>query len=368
MDVTLASPQQAADTVVAALGLGDSGADLFSPEALAMSLRRAASFQCPAAPSRIVQSVSEVLVGLPGWTEETRSDVQTMLTALVGHGDLLELPSASPSGGRRQVYLGAPAFIRRASGACLAIGVRPDGAPLISQDLAAVITYEGHMRIIRPSGTCAMAELLAAADLLEMTPEQWVKAPPAVPAAQVIREYVHRLAAAMPSGDTEGFRIIDPSAPAGYYRGRWRQPRATDNGQFVGRRPQAFGADLWCFAAVSGGQVRRIVGLPSGASTRPGADEAWRLQAAMDADAGHAQRVRVRVGPHSGVAVLDFLSPIPSWAQRRLDVIGTALVRSPRALFSYSIPQEDAGEELQFLRDMLWTAAEYPEGRGTDAR
>jgi hypothetical protein len=50
------------------------------------------------------------------------------------------------------------------------------------------------------------------------------------------------------------------------------------------------------------------------------------------------------------------MSPIPSWAQRRLDIIGTPMLRSPGALFSYGVRREDVAEELEFLASMLWTS------------
>ena len=356
MDVRLASPREVAGSAVRALGLEETSLDIFSLEALAAALRRAASFLCPAAPGQIVRSVSEVLIGLPGWGEETVPELKDTMRALVGYGDLVELRSGAYGESARQVFLGAPAFVQRASGTCLLIGVRPDGAPLVAGELATMIAHEGHARLIRPAGSVAVAEMLVSADLAEITPGRWLQPPRRLSAAQLVEEHIRRLEAAGPSGDTEGFRLIDPSARVTFYQGRWRQPTRGDDGHFVGRRPQAYGADLWCFADVSAGQVRKLIDFPVGVSVAPAADEAWRLQAALDAAAGHPQRVRIRCGPDSGVVVIDFMSPIPSWAQRRLDIIGTPMLRSPGALFSYGVRREDVAEELEFLASMLWTS------------
>jgi hypothetical protein len=363
MDIRRVTPQQAASSALQALGLGSVSIDLSEPEALAESLRRASSFLCPAPRRRIISAVSEALAGLPGSEDRPGTALEEMLAALIGYGDLLELPLSTPGPSGRQVFLGPPTFVQRASGACLVMGVRPDGAALLSGELSGLIAYEGHVRTVGPISPEATADHLATAGLAQLTAEQWLQSPPRALPGQVVDEYKLRLDAARPAGEIEDFTIIDPSKPVTYYPGRWRAPATSDSGCFVGRRPQAYGANLWCFAALSAGRPQRIIDLPIDVSAAPAADEAWRLQAALDAMAGRPQRFRTGAGTQPGTTVLDFMSPLPSWARRRLDVIGTPLVRRPRALFSYSIPQAEAAEEHQFLATMLWMSADYlPEG------
>ncbi len=345
---------------VRALGLGQAGVDLLSPEALAASLRRAASFLCPATPRRIVQSVFEALAGLPSYNAEIRAQLESMLEALIGYGDLLELPSDTTDPTGRRIFLGAPSFVRRASGSCLLVGIRPDGAALADEELSSLIEYDGHTRMIRSSGSDALDEVLASSGLTELSSEHWLKAPRVVRASDVVNEYQQRLQASGSSGEIDILKVIDPSTPVNYYRGRWREPKKGDRGSFVARRPQAFGADLWSFAAVSDGKVVKLIDLPVGLSLAPAADEAWRLQAAIDAVAGEPQRLRVRAGTRSDSMVLDLFSPLPSWAQRRLDVVGTPLLRSRGALFSYSVPDDEIDEECRFLSDMLWMTTDAP--------
>ena len=130
----------------------------------------------------------------------------------------------------------------------------------------------------------------------------------------------------------------------------------------MARRPQAYGADLWCYARVTAGEIVQLVDLPLLESMAPGADEAWRLQAAIDVLAGHPQQVRLRQGSETSQVVLDLFGPAPSWAQRRLDVVGMPLQRGRGALFSYCLPADEVAEELQFLADMQWIIAdEQPE-------
>jgi hypothetical protein len=187
--------------------------------------------------------------------------------------------------------------------------------------------------------------------------DQWLRAPRASTAEELANDCTQRLLAAEACGDIDGLRLIDPKADVTYYRGRWRVPTHADDGAFVARRPQAFGADLWCFALLSEGHVTRLLDLPLRMSLAPGADEAWRLQAALDAVAGNPQLVRTRSGVEQGSTILDLYGPIPSWAQRSLDVLGTPLPRSRGALLSYSLPTSDVDDQIRFLEDMIWTSA-----------
>ncbi|MGH3493757.1 MAG: hypothetical protein ACRDQ1_11030 [Sciscionella sp.] len=130
MGVAALSPQQVAERALASLGLDGVGVDLFSTEALAAAVRQAASFSCPATPTTLVRIVMDALGGLPGYDDGIRAQLDLVIDALAGVGDLLELPSGEPDGPKRQIYLGYPAFVRRRSGAYVLIGVRPDGEPL----------------------------------------------------------------------------------------------------------------------------------------------------------------------------------------------------------------------------------------------
>ena len=281
MVVARLTPEQVCWSALSALGLGDAGIDLFSVESLAASLRRAASFLCPATPGRIVRSVLEVIEGLPGYSDDTREQLETLIDTLVGYGDLLELPAEDLESNGLRIFLGPPSFVWRASGSCLLIGVRPDGAQLVGDELAARIEYEGHVRTVASSD--ALDEAIASSGLIELNSEQWLQSPRMASAAEVIGEYQSRLEVAGLSGDISDSQILDPSTPVTYYRGRWRSPKPTDVGTFVARRPQAFGADLWCFAEVADGLISSLIDLPIFELLVPGADEAWRLQAAIDA-------------------------------------------------------------------------------------
>ena len=351
----LLDPVQVQTHVLQTLGLERMA--LAAPEVIATSVRRAASFLCPTTPRGLVRAITEVLSGLPGIDTESAPECEMVLDALVANGDLLELPVDRDGKTHRRLFLGPPAYVRRAN-ALLVLGVRPEGAPLVGEDLLERLVYDGHVRLIRSTDIEADAIALSEEGLVELRLEQWLKAPRHAAASEVVERYTQRLEAERHSGDIEGIRLIDPDANVAYYRGRWRTPRKADEGQFVARRPQAFGADLWCFVAISNGHVIRLIDLPVEHGVAPAADEAWRLQAALDVGAGHPQRMRVRPAAEQGLAILDVFSPVPSWAQRSLEGVGSLVARSQGALFSFLMPAAEVNDQMHLLENLLWLSAD----------
>jgi hypothetical protein len=337
---------------VQALALTPPDVLLTSPTAMAASLRRAASFLCPTTPGALIRAAKDCLRGLREFTEEIETEIAGLVDSLVSYGDLLELPVDDGTRLRRQLFLGPPAYVLRSSHLALLLGIRPEGAPLLGDDLLGDIEYGGHARFIRSRDSRAIADLLSLDGLIELQPDQWLQAPRQGSPHEVVAFYSDRLEATGPSGEIEGLQVIDPDSRVTYYRGRWRILKPRDSGRFIARRPQAFGADLWCFANVAAGSVTKLIDLPLQNLLAPGADEAWRLQAAQDAIAGRPQQLRVR---RNGVtSILDFFAPVPSWARRRLDVIGESTRRGAGALFSYAVPQEEVAEEISYLNEMMW--------------
>lgn len=197
---------------------------------------------------------------------------------------------------------------------------------------------------------------------MELAADQWLRAPRESQAGEMVETYATRLAARPTTGHIEEARILDSYRDVTYYRGRWRTPRRDDNGHFVARRPQAYGAELWSFVSVEDGAVNRVLDLPVSDPLAPAADEAWRLQAAIDAVAGHPQTVRIRSGARPELTTVDLFGPLPSWAQRRFDAVGIPALRSPGALFSYHVPHADLADELASLKALLWMESKDERG------
>lgn len=351
MNIQRIEREEVAARAVTALGLDASTVDISSTEGLCASLRRAASFLCPATPRQLIDVVLQALTPI-GYGVE-REVLQEELGRLISIGDLLELcPSESRT---RLLYLGPPSYVEKAPGDYLLIGIRPNAEPILDEAvLGSAVTYEGHTRSIDLDSETAL-ESLSAAGLHRLTPEQWTRSPRQEPAAVVIGAARDRLAADRMVGSVTGLTIIDPDSSNLYYRGRWREPSSDDHGIFVGRRPQAYGSPIWCAVELVNGIPQSFIDFPLASMVVPGWDEARQLQAALDAESGTPQVFGVRTSLlGDGTHVFDFFAPLPSWAERYLNLIGVPITRSPRALFSYRIQQGAEKAAIAFLSESLW--------------
>jgi hypothetical protein len=275
-----------------------------------------------------------------------------LLEQLISTGDLLELTESTVDHKVRLLYLGPPSFVERAPGQFLITGIRPLAAPLVT---SFVVNYVLHTRTVTLDSESGDRQLRAAG-LHKIGQAQWVGRPATLSAVEFVEMYRIRLSAARAAGAVEGLQIIDPARRPRYYRGRWRQPEKKDNGDFVGRRPQAYGADLWCAVRLNDGEPERLLDLPVDAAPNPARDDAWRLQAAIDAVSGRSLEYRVRSIPNSTplVSIVDFFSPLPTWAERYLELIGTAADKSRGALFSYGVEDSALVSLRSTLNEALW--------------
>lgn len=351
MSIQRLGREEVSTRAVGILGLDEGAIDLFSTEGICASLRRAASFLCPASPRQIVDAVLDALIPLGAHLE--RDEFTGALDTLVGVGDLLEIRATGAS--TRLLFLGPPSYVERHPGDFLLLGIRPNASPILDEDsVGAAVTYEAHTRSVAldPDGA---AQTLAAAGLHRLTREQWAKAPREAAAAAIIEQIRRRLAANRAPGQVSGLVLIDPTRPVRYYRGRWRDPMAVDQGIFVARRPQAYGAPIWCAVELAAGVPQAVLDLPVTSAIAPSWDDARRLQAALDAERCTPQVVRVRsTGQHDGDSILDFFGPLPSWAERYLNLTGLPVFRSQGALFSYRVPSGTADDVMLFLSKLLW--------------
>ena len=344
MGLRVLAPTDSLEATSAALRLGP-GPDL--RPLLAASLRRAASLMCPSTPSAITTAVWDVLhpvISLP------IESLHETLDALVGVGDLVESVEQRFDRRQRVIHLGRPRFIRRRSGDLLLLGTRPDNLPLVSEALEDRVQTTGHLRrIIEPDAE--VFSQLDAYGLREIPEARWTGRPEPTEARDFIDFYVRKLRRQPLSGTVEGLRVLDPASTPTFYRGRWRSASASDNGVFVARRSQRYGSDLWCLVELTDGEHHRLLDLPLPGATR-GCDEAWQLQAAIDAANGNPQQLLIR-RTGRGRVQLGLPSPPPKWLQRRWDLLGEP-VRVPSALLGYEFEVQDARDEAEFVRDHLW--------------
>jgi hypothetical protein len=337
------------------LGLDPSSLDLFSVEGIAASLRRAAAFLCPCSARTLTRAAIEPIEELASDSNQLRETVEETLQKLVGYGDLLEHREFEPQIGTEPsslLYAAPASFVARKSGAAILLGIVPEISTM-PEEIAGRIQYVNHVRRIPPNAAFDVHMSLRQLGLIELSYEGWTKAPRPESFQQLLNRFNERLSEAPPSGETLGLILLDSSKPVRYYRGRWVETKS-QTGQFVARRPQAYGADLWCYVEMSNGEPIKFVDLPCGPSRVRGCDEAWRIQLAKDAQHGNPQVFRVRSGPGAS-RIIDFFSPVPMWAQRRWDALGEP-IPSAGCLFSYRFSEEEVAEEINFASEMLWLA------------
>ncbi|NYD68707.1 hypothetical protein [Agromyces atrinae] len=204
-------------------------------------------------------------------------------------------------------------------------------------------------------------ERLATAGLRPIERERWVGSPVPEQSETLLQRISGRLDAASSSGDIEGLQIVDPSSKVRYYRGRWRAPVVGDTGDFMARRPQAYGADLWCAVRLVNGTATKLAEFPIDNPVIPGRDEAWRLQMAIDATRGAPQQFALEPFSSGDAVIVKFFSPIPGFAERYLQLIGLSLETSG-ALFAYRVPIGAMPSLMQLFNDMLWMTTISVEG------
>lgn len=344
------SAQEVKAEAVRELRLDPARADLASAESIASALRRAAGLFSPCSASTLIRQVVAPLEGLVTDPDSVRELTEEVLESILAHGDLLEQRENKTE--RLLIYGAPPSFIWRDSGLALLLGVAPDQSTSLSDELQSRVEYVRHVRRLRSKSATHLRSELTELGLVQISYERWLKPPPPESAATLIARMDTLLASAPVSPDIPGLTVLDTRRPVRYYPGRWAEPRGL-TGRFIGRRRQAYGADLWCYVDVQNGHADRFVDLPVSKKGLRGCDEAWHLQLAIDSTRG-GDRQRFQLRPVvDGSTVVRFFSPIPGWARRRWDAVGDP-DSSEGCLFAYRFRDAELAEELAFMRDRLW--------------
>lgn len=336
-------------TAYAALGSGASTADL-----LAQALRRASALLAPASAGDLLRFVWEPLdeLGID------RPTVEAALEDRISYGDILEmrrLDSDPWDAPERVLRPAPPAYVHRTNGDYILLGVAGALASPLTPELEARVASLDGVRVLRPGPGEQLEAHLHLLGLVKLSEQAWLRLPDREDAAAHLSRWSERLHPVSPGGLVmDGIELLDPGRSARYYRGRWVAPDPSTEGLRIARRPQLYGAALWSLLEFAAG---RAVGWLDFNADRDGQrpfDVAWRLQAAIDAQRGVPQEVRItRVGDRIR---LDFFSPLPGFAERRLALVGD---KQPgdRSLFGFLLDDEAVKEEIASLEALLWMRA-----------
>jgi len=338
------------------LGLDPEACDLTVIEAVAASLRRVAGFLCPCSHRTLIQAVIEPLSNIVSDCPQFLETIENTLEAIVAYGDLLEefeVAVVERATRSSLLYAAPPSFVWRDSGSVLLVGIVPDHSSPLPSQLEQRIQYIGHTRRLISESNENLRADLKQLGLIELSMDLWnKKAPPYESFTKHIQRFESML---KPNpGSLTDLKLLNYEKPTSYYSGRW-ESLVNQTGRFVARRPQAYGNDLWCYVELKNGRAESLVDLPTLKSSVRGCDEAWRLQAAIDAARGKPQQFKVRSTTNGTSRVVDFFSPVPLWAQRRWDAIGEP-VPSSGCLFSYKFSTGELPQELEFIQEQLWLA------------
>lgn len=334
--------------------------DLETPETIAASVRRAAGFLCPCSSSQLIQSIFQAQKYFVKDIDAFKDSIADVLESTIAYGDLIEESDAITNIVERRgriLYLRPPSFVWRDGGSALLLGIAPDDISVLPIELERRIDYCKHIRRLSQQDGEDLREDLKKFGLTEIQMDVWNRKN-AIPVTETPTVHIQKIKSSLKSnpGILENLQILNPQKhDVRYYSRRWESLK-NQTGIFVARRPQVYGNDLWCCVELENGRPSKMIDFPVIDKQSPGRDEAWRLQMAIDAVQGKAQVFMTEELPDSKSRI-KFYSPIPTWAQRRLDNLGEPVVKTD-CLFSYKVPNQDLSQEIKFLEEKLWLVRE----------
>ena len=320
---------------------------------LAGLLRRCAGILCPCSPATLRAALVASLNYLHESDDTLADRTEDLVESLTVYGDFLELSEVAtddPNVRGTWVFAAPPSYVVRPSGSIFLIGIAPDQDALLPESVATRVCSDGYARIITPKPEEQLENVLTAQGLQRLSGEVWLKAPKDETAESLFGRFERSLTSQSDCGNVGELEILDSVEKVTYYRGRWTTPK-NQTGNFVARRPQEFGAPIWCFARLDDGIPQRIIDLPQRGFRWRGCDAAWHLQMAMDHCREQPQVYRKR-NTEKGVR-FDFFSPLPQWFERRFLILGKPLPRE-KCLLSYELPLQEVENEERLLQEKLW--------------
>lgn len=266
---------------------------------------------------------------------------------LISLGDLVQA-NDQETGVSDAVYLGPPRWVALSSGELLLIGMYGEWDPPLPSRWW---TCSGAQRHVRAEWAKQAIVELRVRGYSESDQAVWSRSPEPCN-ADIFQQYFLRLLKKKPGGFTGPLRIIGNSN-CHHYKARWK-PASSSSGTFVGRREDTYGAKLWCLVQLYNGRVEHLLDLPCQDMDGAPWDEPLRLQAAIDSMNNHPQNYTIH-SPQYGLWRMSVYAPLPSWAERRLEVVGQRTVPTSGALITYDFDEEGAVQkEAKNLQLLLW--------------
>jgi hypothetical protein len=344
--------------IAKSLRMADAPAGI-TAQLLAQALRRAAYIKAPCPRHELERAVRQSLKGLGlGGDDELRTCTEETLETLLVYGEILEMRTAVDDPWQASPFVlrpAPPSFVVRQDGTVVILGVAGDAITPLPGEMNERVVCRGVLRVLFPEGSEDLRSVLREMELIELSESAWLRLPKVESYADYLAKWRQNLSAGATATAIEGLRILDSTRPCSFYPDRWVGPSGAHSGMYIARRDQRYGAPLWCLVDLENGVPRRFIDLVSrGDRVRP-CDIAWRIQMAIDAQTGSPQRFRVRpLGPSYA---LDFLSPLPSWTERKLAAAGERTERH-KSLLSYRISNPNLEDDIGFLRARLWLEPE----------
>ena len=322
---------------------------------LAALARRSAGINCPCSRITLQNTLLECMQGLPTNYDCLDEAVNHVIEALIVGGDLLELADVIVDDScikSTWVFAAPPSFVVRKSGIVFLLGIVKDQDTFLPSTLTKHVIYRGFTRILKPQSSVDLPKQLKELGLQQLSEKAWLKSPKTEKPYQMLNRHKELLSEQPPDTEVPDLRILDFTRPVKNYRDRWTKPVKQD-GFFIARRPQEFGAGNWCLVELQNGKPVRLLDLPLAKFRWRGCDAAWHLQCAIDHCRDTPQLYRRRTDNEK--VRFDLFSPLPQWAERRLINLGESVPRDA-CLFSYVVPNNEAVAEEKFLQKELWLA------------
>jgi hypothetical protein len=316
------------------------GAD-WLPTYIAFLLRRLVGLLAPCSRRDILRLAKTSLGGITN--DILDGFVSGALEDLIVCGDVLELPILAvdrDSGTPLQLLAARPGFVVQGQRIRI-IGIAPDDARFLPEDLQAMVLARGGDRFIECENVEELAALLFDLKLRQISIERWL-GPSSYETADTfldrMAEYIEKIGRDESLMDMQWLWPSDGSPV--WYRDRWHTEPPTDVAMSIARAPQRYGNPRWYLVALGNTRGQRLLELPlDGEAPTRACDLAWRIQLALDYTRGHPMRFYVTPGDANLFQIrLEF--PLPLHDQRRLLHLGGHRTFGNQA-FRLTIPSSD---------------------------